>query len=205
MKCGTLSLLLGAALLAGAPSVFCGDAAGKNAGDRIFLADLSGKTPLAAQWQVKANLKVENGELTLKGTVADPKVTLPEEYRIRFSGKIKEEDEQVKGGFLTVSLDQKVTVLVRLGARGPSQILHPDPQNPKRNTGATRKTRIQLNETFQCEVCRRKAGDGRYEYSFTLNGTPVGSVVETPGSPRLSFGSWRVSPVLTGVEIFRLQ
>ena len=159
MKCGTLSLLLGAALLAGAPSVFCGDAAGKNAGDRIFLADLSGKTPLAAQWQVKANLKVENGELTLKGTVADPKVTLPEEYRIRFSGKIKEEDEQVKGGFLTVSLDQKVTVLVRLGARGPSQILHPDPQNPKRNTGATRKTRIQLNETFQCEVCRRKAGD----------------------------------------------
>ena len=136
MKCGTLSLLLGAALLAGAPSVFCGDAAGKNAGDRIFLADLSGKTPLAAQWQVKANLKVENGELTLKGTVADPKVTLPEEYRIRFSGKIKEEDEQVKGGFLTVSLDQKVTVLVRLGARGASQILHPDPQNPKRNTGA---------------------------------------------------------------------
>ena len=205
MKCGTLSLLLGAALLAGAPSVFCGDTAAKDAGERIFLADLSGKTPLAAQWQVKANLKVENGELSLKSTLANPKVTLPEEYRIRFSGKIKEEDEQIKGGFLTVSLDQKITVLVRLGARGPSQILHPDPQNPKRNTGAGRKTQIQLNEAFQGEICRRKAGEGRYEYSFALNGVPIGSFVETPGSSQLSFGSWRVFPVLTGVEIFRLQ
>lgn len=177
----------------------------EESGTRIFAADMTGKTPITEQWVSKANLKIENGELNLKSTIGIPKIELPEEYRIRFSGKIKDEDKQIKGGFLTIGIDGKITLLVRLGLRGPTQILHPNPEDPKRNIGAGRKTDIEIDKEFQGEVLREKNKDGKYKYTFILNGTSIGSVVETPLKTQLQFTSWRVSPVLTKLEIFDLK